>query len=46
MQGGLASMRSTASHSNLPMDRERKQILAESVQNLEESQIEGNCPCS
>lgn len=47
MQGGLARMRSTASHhaySNRPMDRERKQVLAETVQNLDESQIEGDQP--
>ena len=46
VQGGLTTMRSTASHSNRPMDRERKQILAETVQNLEESQIEGDFPGS
>lgn len=42
-------MRSTASHhaySNRPMDRERKQVLAETVQNLDESQIEGDHPLS
>ncbi|KAK9826623.1 hypothetical protein WJX74_006433 [Apatococcus lobatus] len=42
-KGGLARMRSTASHhaySNRPMDRDRKQVLAETVQNLDESQIE------
>lgn len=42
-KGGLARMRSSASHhsySNRPMDRERKQVLAETVQNLDESQIE------
>lgn len=41
VQAGLTSMRSTA-HSNQPMNRERKQVLAETVQNLEESQIEGD----
>ncbi len=43
VQAGLTSMRSTA-HSNQPMNRERKQVLAETVQNLEESQIEGDMP--